>query len=60
MTHSLKPPGSKWVNLYRYTEAVALTVNPKTQISLIEKGFLHAAQTCISRLGRAVQAVDSP
>jgi histone-lysine N-methyltransferase SETD2 len=34
-------------------EAVALTVNPKTQMVIIEKGFLHAAQTCISRLGGA-------
>ena len=33
-------------------EAVALTVNPNTQIAIIEKGFLPAAQTCMSRLGR--------
>ena len=39
-------------------EAVALTTNPQTQITLIEKGLLQALQMCVQRLGGAEASAD--
>ena len=39
-------------------EAVALTTNPQTQITLVEKGLLQALQMCVQRLGGAEASAD--
>jgi hypothetical protein len=39
-------------------EAVALTTNPQTQITLVEKGLLQALQMCVQRLGGADASAD--